>query len=473
MDEQKAKLFIERLRNDPLYYVRTVLGHELWLKQQEIIESVRDNKETSVRSCNGAGKSFVSADVVLWFLSTFKNSIVLTTAPTFRQVEDILWREIRRTYKNAKYDLGGVILKTSLNINDKWYAVGLSTDEPDRFQGYHEEYILIVVDEAAGVAEPIFEAADGNLTSEHSRLLLIGNPTNTAGTFYSSHKSATFNKIQISAFDTPNFTTFGINVDDIRNNTWKEKVTGPLPAPFLVTPEWVYSKFLKWGEGTPMWDARIMGNFPEQGEDTLIPLIKIEEAVRRELIPNEDDQEQTGADIARFGVDKTIFINRKGPKVTDIHEHGFMDTMATAQVLHVFLGIHPYSSLKADEIGVGAGVVDRIKVLDIYRDIEGINVGLPSNDPEMFFNLRAEIYWGLRQRFIDGDIDLPDDDELMSQLANIKYKFTPKGQIQIESKEEIKKRGLPSPDKADALALAFMKGTNKPNLLDYMKQMTQ
>lgn len=469
MNEKNKKNFTEKIRKDPVYFVKEGFGHDLWEKQRDVILSVMGNKYTTVRSCNGIGKSFIAADVVLWFLCTLKNSIVLTTAPTFRQVEAILWREINNTYSKALWTLGGTILNTSLSISDKWYAAGLSTNNPSRFQGYHASHILIIVDEAAGVDEPIFEAIEGNLSSQYSRLLLIGNPTNLAGTFYSSFKNPNYKQIAISAFDTPNFTTFGIKVEDIRSGNWKNKIVSSLPRPYLITPEWVADKYEKWGEDSPMWQARVMGQFPEQGEDTLIPLHKIEKAAMSDLEPNDNDSEVIGADIARFGADKTELARRKGKRIFEIKEYSGMDTMATSNILSVFSNTYPHAAVVIDDVGIGAGVTDRMRQLNPYKTIIGLNVGLPAKNTEMFANLRAEMYWGLRERFMNEDIAIPDDEDLKSQLANLKFKYTPRGQVQIESKEDMKKRGLSSPDKADAVALSFVDFQSRPSLIDFMK----
>lgn len=444
-----------KCQDNPVSFIQAAFNEKLWSYQKQVVNSVRDFKVTAVKSSNGIGKSYCAARTALWFLYSYPNSKVITTAPTFRQVEDILWRELRNAKSKAIVPLTGRLNKTSLDLSEEWFAIGLSTNEPDRFQGYHAEHILLVVDEAAGVDEQIFIASDGIVTSDGARVLYIGNPTNLGGTFYKSFRSEGVNKITVSAFDTPNFTKFGITLNDIRNGTWQEKIDDILPAPYLITPEWVADKFTKWGEGTPMWSARVLGEFPEQGEDTLIPLIYIEKAVNRILEPNPEDSEQIGADIARFGVDKTVFMCRKGPKVIAVEEYSQGDTMKTAQDLHVFAGFHPAAQIYIDEIGVGAGALDRLKQIEEKHLVQGVNVGMPSQDPEMFINLRAEIYWALRERFLEGNIQIPNDDELMAQLANIKFKYTNKGQIQIEAKEEMKKRGLPSPDKADSLSLAF------------------
>jgi hypothetical protein len=396
------------------------------------------------------------------------NSKVITTAPTFRQVEDILWRELRSAKQKAIIPLTGKLNQTSLDLSEEWFALGLSTDQPDRFQGYHAENILLVVDEAAGVNEEIFQASEGIVSSEGAKTLLIGNPTSLAGTFYQSFRIPSTSKINISCFDTPNFTEFGITIEDIRTNTWQEKIDAPLPAPYLITPEWVYDKFLKWGDNSPMWQARVMGEFPDQGEDTLIPLQKIEAATVRDIVPKPEDPEQIGADVARFGSDKTVFVYRKGAKVIEIQKFSQQDTMETSQRLYDFSRFHPFGQVYIDEIGVGAGVADRVRQLEDKKEVYGINVGLAPHNTELFSNLRAEMYWGLRDRFITGDISIPADDDLMSQLANLKFEYTPKGQVKIESKEEMKKRGLPSPDIADALCLAFGNNNPKPNVLQFM-----
>lgn len=466
------------LQQKPVRFVEKAFNESLWDKQVQIIESIRDNKYTTVRSCYDSGKSFIGARSVLWFLTAFPNSKIISTAPTFRQVKDILWREIHTAYNKSKVQLGGNLLDTAINIDSDWFAAGISTNDPTSFQGYHAVYLLLIIDEAAGISEEIFQASEGLLSSEHARVLYIGNPTNTDGTFYRSFKQANFHHISISAFDTPNFTAFGITIEDIRANTWKEKINSPLPSPYLITPEWVYDKYIRWGESSPLFQALVLGVFPEQGEDVLIPLHKIEEAALRHLEVKEEDPETIGADIARFGSDRTEFALRKGSKVTGWKTFNHMDTVQTGGHLQTYMGFHPHASVRVDEIGVGAGVLDTLQANKPAgaSAIIGVNVAKEPRNKEMFINQRAEYYWGLRERFIDGDIDLSGlepviIEELTAQLSSIKFEFTPRGQIKIESKDDMKKRGLPSPDKADALMLAFANVDEDPGLVGYLKSM--
>jgi len=417
------------------------------------MDSVRDNRVTTVKSCHGAGKSFVAADIALWFLLTHWPSIVLTTAPTDRQVKKILWKEIRTSYKRAKYPIGGTLLYQELKMDDDWYALGFTSIDydPDRFQGFHSVYILAVVDEAAGVTEDIYNAIDGVLTTDESRLLMIGNPTNPSGRFAKSFNLPDSGKISISAFDTPNFTHFGITETDIAENTWEAKVTAELPAPYLVTPRWVYDRYIGWTPGSPLYIARVNAHFPQVGNDSLIPLQWIEDAVNRTL-PRTGHTE-LGVDVARYGSDETVIMSRNGPVVKIIKILASSDTMTVAGEVSIALKDTDARVAKIDSIGIGAGVYDRLKELN--KPVVEMQSGASALDKERFANARAEWWWTLRERFEVGDIDIPDDETLISQLSDIKYKVRSNGQIIIESKEEMKKRGLQSPDRADTLMLLF------------------
>ena len=190
-------------------FVRRDLKTPLWGKQAQILRSIKRNRRVAVRSCNGSGKTFVAACAVIWWLMAHPNdpAMVVTTAPTQHQVRDLLWREIRTLYfKNTSvFPSTTTITHTTLELSPKHYATGLSTDSPERFQGFHETNILFVVDEASGVREEVYDATEGSMTSRSARLLLIGNPTSLAGTFYKAfHQRRTqYKKIHISAFDTP------------------------------------------------------------------------------------------------------------------------------------------------------------------------------------------------------------------------------------------------------------------------------
>ena len=247
ISEQDFKTILSRGRADPVWWVREVLGDEPWAVQQDILKSIHDNKRTAVRSCHSAGKSWLAALAALWYLCTHPCSIVITTAPTWRQVQKILWQEIRRAHSSSKYPLGGRMLQTELHFDDGWYSFGFSADNSDAAQGIHAKHMLIIVDEAAGVESDIWTALDSMLASGDNRMLSIGNPTRPDGEFFAECRAPRVHKFKISAFDTPNFAGPGITQADIINGTWREKLGPELPAPWLISPEWVTEKLKRWG----------------------------------------------------------------------------------------------------------------------------------------------------------------------------------------------------------------------------------
>jgi hypothetical protein len=441
---------------DPAGWVGNVLGRSLWQRQREIIESVRDNRETAVKSCHAAGKSYTAANVALWWLYNYPHSLVLTTAPTDRQVRGILWKEIRTGHQRARWPLGGELLSQELKLESDWFAWGFTAPDydPDRFQGFHAIHTLVIVDEASGVSEEIYEAIDGVLTADESRLLMIGNPTNPSGRFAKAFRIPSVGKISISAFETPNFSAFGITEDDIRANTWEEKITGPLPAPYLVTPRWVYDRFTRWGEESPLYLAKVRARFPQVGTDGLIPLHWIEAAVERILIPSEPSE--LAVDVARFGSDESVIMHRRGPVARTLKILPFCDTMTLAGEVILAFRSTGARCAKIDAVGIGAGVYDRLKEQEF--EVDEMQAGARAADPEQFANTRAEWYWGLRKLFEEEAIDIEEDEELIVQLTDIRYKVNSRGQILIESKEDMKRRGVSSPDRADALMLLFAQG---------------
>ena len=431
----------------PTLFAREALGVDLWPKQEEVLEAIKDHHRVAVKSGNGLGKGFSAAAAILWFLCCHDPAVVLSTAPTFRQVRHVLWREVHKQYRRARVSLGGKLLETRLEMSEGRFALGLSADSDDEFQGFHSPNMLIVVDEAEGVDEPIYEAIEAIMTSENCRLLLIGNPTTMSGTFRRAfhEESHLYHPITISALESPNVREERIVIRG------------------LTTRRWVEERKRVWGEENPIYQARVMGEFPDQGEDTLIALSWVEGAVAHE---HQDESCQEPAviavDVARFGSDKSVILRRRGMVVEDIQAYHGLDTMKlVARVIDAIQAWQP-QEVVVDEVGIGAGVVDRLRELG-YR-VQGINVGRPAQEREHYANLRAEGFWGLRQLFTEGSVAIPSDSDLMGQLAALRYTFDSVGRVVMESKEEMRHRGLPSPDKADALMLAFLSNKRKVKL---------
>jgi len=429
-----------RIQVDPLFFVKEVLGGEPWQKEADILLSVRDNKYTAVRSGHGVGKTYSAARAALWFLVAFKGSIVITTAPTWRQVRMLLWGEIRGAVRNARCPemfRGSVLLDTRLTVDDGWYALGLSTDEPDNFQGFHAENLLVIIDEASGVGRSIYEACESLMTSANCKMLAIGNPLSPSGWFFDAFQNPGWQHIHISSYDCPNVTQ------------------GGMPYPKLVIPEWIKRRELDWGRESPLFQSRVLGEFPQEGEDTLIPLSWLEWDG-----PGSEGEPALGVDVARFGSDETVILKRSGMVVKEvIAARGIATTETAGRVKVAGEGIKP-ENIKIDVIGVGGGVVDNLHEQGLM--VNGVNFAETAQDAVKFKNVRAECYWAVRDAVrpdAENRLYIPDKfRKLKAQLSALKYKIDSRGRIQIEPKEEFKKRMGYSPDQADALAISLKPG---------------
>lgn len=430
--KQQIIQFQEKIRNNPVFFVEEVLGNPLWEKQKEILEAIRDNHEVAVRSCHASGKSYVSGRIVHWWLNSWKDSVVITTAPTFRQVKEVLWREIKGSIRGKKIYPEKAVLDTSINISDQWFALGLSTDKPDQFQGFHSPHLMVLIDEASGIQPEIEEAIDG-LTPE--KIVRIGQPLSTTGRFADSFRMAGVKKMQISAFDTPNL---------------KEQ---RIVIPGLIKAQDVENFKIRYGEDSDVYRVRVLGEFPSQDSSSLISVNDIANAMNRTVNVQSGFEKKLGVDVARFGNDRTVLLIRQMEKVLRKEVFSGLDTMQiTGRVMALAKEEHiKPENIYVDPIGVGGGVVDRL--IEQGWRVNAVNVAESPEDKENYLNLRAELYAHKVKEWIK-TADIPNDDDFY-ELANIKYKFNSKGQMQIESKEDMKKRGLDSPDVADALMLTF------------------
>lgn len=486
----QSDLTPEQLARAPLHFARRILYVRPWQKQVEILESLTTHHRIAVKSGNGLGKGFTAALAALWFLHTHNPAIVLTTAPTFRQVRHILWRQIHTLHRRNPQTLGGQLLHTRWELAQDRYALGLSADTPDQFQGFHSPNLLLIVDEAEGVPDPIYDAITAITTTAHAQLLLLGNPTTNSGAFRRAfhQERHTYKTITISALDSPNLTA-----------------NHPI-IPGLVTPQWVKERQQIWGINNPLYQSRVLGQFPDQTPDTLIPLSLIEAAIYNQYAldaagdgdttaaldtldaaaadttaaadpePADADAEPPqldpnapitlGIDIARFGSDHSVILQRHGNIITHIQTYTNINTMQLAgHIAHTIRASQPLQTC-IDEIGIGAGVIDRLQEQGL--GIHPINVSKPSINDEkrLFANRRAQTYWQLRELFETRQIRIPNHPQLLGQLAALRYTYDSSGRLLIESKEQIRRRGLPSPDHADALMLSYAQppAQNPPRL---------
>jgi phage terminase large subunit len=468
----------------PEVFFKEVLGWKPWEKQIEVLQSIRDNKETYVQSCNAAGKSYLAAGLVIWWLMTRRGKVI-TTAPTWRQVKDILWSKIGAMCA-ASPTLGLKPLQASLEIGPDWYAKGISTVQPEKLQGYHGN-VLVIVDEASGVTNSaIWEALDGDLTDErHDRLLAIGNPNDPTGEFARRCKSArefpikgVRNNIKISAFDTPNVRT------------------GEHVIPHLISRQWVQQKAIDWGESSPMYIVRVLGEFPRVGGDSLFPLMWLDRAFEYstasvidpetgeygpqempDLVTAAGGMTAMGVDIGG-GADHNAFAVRTGLKLLKVYGWPEDDTSEIVSdgtpSIYQWVDDHGVQLINIDALGIGQPIYNYAKKHkkgnSRYRSLR-IRPFIASHAPAQeryFANMKAEAYWNWRKLLETNRLDMSqitgDMRDLIEKQANaIKYKTNAKGQIQIEEKRIMKAREGFSPDELEAVIMAFH-GATKPSV---------
>lgn len=376
-------------------------------------------------------------------MAAFPPAVVIDTAPTHRQVENQFWREFRRAYKKSKQPLGGRLLKTQFNIDENWFAIGFTSktgeDGLEAFQGWHAEHILVIVDEASGVHPRVFEAIQGALAGgKVVRLLYCGNPTRNTGDFAESFKDPLFHKIHINAFHVPNV------------------IQGKMVIPGLASLSWVNAMRSRYGEDSDVWRVKVLGEFPKKNSDTLITLDLIEACIDADRLLY-GSEEIIGLDPARFGDDDAAFVHRKGNKGKVLEVIEKSDTMQLAGKAKNYLKEYPLAKLHIDIIGLGVGIFDRLmEQPDISGRVFGVNSAMPANDTETYLNLRAEGWDNAKAWLRDGVLVKNDG---WFELAGPKYKITSRGQIQIEAKDDMKKRGVKSPNVGDAFVLTLQTPT--------------
>jgi phage terminase large subunit len=450
-----------RIIEDPALFAQIMLGHDVWTKQHEILESVATHPRTAVKACHASGKTFTAAEAVLWWITSRQEAIAVTTAPTWTQVEKLLWGEIRGAVYKAKIAYPKPTT-TSLHLAPGRYAIGLSTNEGVRFQGFHGN-VLIVLDEAPGILPSIYEAIEGIRAGGDVRVLALGNPTIASGPFYDAFTANRegWNLITISAFDTPNLE--GITLESLLE--LPENELDQNSKPYLTTRSWVKEKYYEWGPGHPLWESRVLGNFPMQSEDALLALTWLEQAKLRD---GGDGELCAGVDVAGPGEDETVLCLRRGPRIVMLQAWTNRDPRGD-----LLAALLPYKQelkkVSVDSVGIGYYMAQHMK--DHGLPVTEINVGETARDSEKYSNLKAELYWGFRMRAHAGDLAGLTDERTIAQLAGIRYSHNSRGQVVIESKDDARKRGVKSPDRAEAVMLAFaeLRG-GELGFIEYLKQ---
>lgn len=437
--------------SDPIGWIHEELHEETWSKQDDILRSVVENKKTAVRSAHSTGKSHIAARVIAHWEETHPvdQTFIVTTAPSTNQVRGILWRYLKAIKRKA--GLPGYITDGEVpewKVDGRligWGRKPADLKSPEEaatvFQGIHDKYLLVVVDEAGGIPNWLWNAIMSLATQPTNRVLAIGNPDNPSSHFEKiCRPDSDWNKIKISAFDSPNFTGEAVSQD-------------LLDA--LVGPSWVDEARRAWGEESPFYIAKVLAEFPQSSEDALIRMEWIMNAIQR------DFSGTTIADFGRYildpsssGKDESAYARWRGGQFRIVKtKRGISDTMEQVGWMSRDHRQHPRARFVVDADGLGKPIYDRARELGI--PVAPFYAGRRAFKPKEFVNRRSEQWWALRELMEDGLVDIdPKDEVLHAQLSNIRWTMDSTGRIRVETKDEMAERGFPSPDRGDTLMMA-------------------
>lgn len=440
MSSEQAQRLLERWAPDPVLFSQEALGFEPWDRQADAMRAVAENDYVAVRSGHKIGKSRFDAALALWWFCTRPRARVVFTATAGHQVANILWPELRDLYLKARAPIGGRLYDDyhkGLKLPDGREVFGLTTKDPESFAGISSPGLLFIVDEASGFPKAIFDAVFGNLAGG-GKVVLTGNPTRTSGVFYDAFhgKRGSWCTKHIPSTAGPNFR--GENIPGLANPAWLEWARG------------------YWGENTPAWDVRVLGNFPRGGSMNVVALHLIEDSETRWPEIEGEGPLVAGLDPARFGDDTSVLAPRRGKKLLDLPEWRGLDGPDLAGKAREWLLDHRHRGerprVKVDVIGIGASAYDALK-RSSDLDVVSVNSSEAANDPEKFANVRAEMHFAVAGWLADGGAICPSE-RLAGELAAAEYGFDPRGRYQVEPKARIKERLGRSPDAADALGLS-------------------
>lgn len=433
--------FLTRYADDPCGFAESVWQVELDVWQASVMRDVAaGERRISIRSGHGVGKTGVLGMLSCWAMVTKHRVNIVATAPSKPQLEDGLFAQIKIWFRRMPEALQCLFEVKADRIVRKgseeecYFAVRTSRAEtPDALQGIHIEdgLVILIADEAAGVPEKVFEAASGSMSGHNAVTLLTGNPTKASGFFFDTHTKL--------------------------RGMWKCYHVSCLNSK-RVSPDFVEDMKARYGEDSNAFRARVLGEFPRSDDDTLISLELTEGAMVREIDLDPAARKVWGVDPARFGDDAATLCKRWAKVVPEpVKAWKKLDLMQLVGAIKREWDLtdvphRPYA-IMVDVIGLGAGVVDRLRELGL--PVRGVNVAEAPSFGGNYVNLRAEL-WDQGKKWLEGrDCKLPNDQQLTGELTMPRYSFASNGKMKLESKEDMKKRGVKSPDYADAFILTF------------------
>lgn len=461
IEERERRSRTNNYFNRPDLWAKYMLGMDLWSKQREIALDLMTHKSVAVKAGHGVGKSLlVSLLICHWIDTRYPNAFVASTAPSTAQIGGIVWREVRKHYANiAKRYKEGIIdheLPGYITADNQWKTsdgviLGFGRKPPDNkeddaMQGLHDAYVLAVGDEAVGLTEEMIDALSNITSNADSRRILIANPTNPASHFAKIFKEDTgaWSLHTISVFDSPNFT-------DEKNDLSPEALAK------LTDPSYVEEKKLEYGENSARYKARVLGEFAFDTGETLFSEQVLAIGADVNQRPSTETTPVLGCDVARFGDDSSVIYSMHDGHLRFHSSWEKSPTTDTALRIHRAAIDVGASQVRIDASGVGGGVVDEVVRLSEGRYIVIEMIGsAASPDKRQWHNARAFWWDKTREMMSHREIDIDVDDErLRDELLSVEYKFAKAtGGLLIESKDDMRSRGMKSPDFADAAVYA-------------------
>lgn len=438
----------EMYKHDIGLWAKERLGIHIWSKQREIAEAIIVHKKVAVKSCHGSGKSYFASILVAWWVDTRygTEAVVVSTAPTYEQVNKILWRYIRQHW--GKNDLMGHVTQTDEWKDAKGEVVAWGRKPADTntqgFQGVHSSGgVLAVIDEACGVNETIFTGVTAITTGSHDRTLAIANPdipNSEFGRIFLKNDPS-WHKITISAFDTPNFT--GEYMPE-------EAKKG------LVSVDWVNDQKISWGEDSPRYKSKILGEFTTEGGNNLFTMETLIRGHTTEVYLDGEEPPRLGVDIARFGDDYSVAYLYHQGRLRLLKKWNKTDAVSSSKIIQRLAFENGCKEVRIDGVGMGGPVIDMVNAIcDNRYDTIGMIGNAASPDIDKWANARAYWYDNLREKMYNFQIDIDvEDKDLENELGDVEYFFAKRGGLQLEDKAEIRKRTGKSPDFSDAAVYA-------------------
>lgn len=429
-------------RMDPIAFARDLLGVNLWEKQAIVARDFAEgHRRIAVPAGHGVGKTNLGAVLVCWALACLRPPpVIITTAPTFRQVRDQLWMEIRERWNGCqRLRRLGEARQTRLDIGDKHYAYGFSTNNPQRFQGIHAARLLFLVDEANGVPAPIWEAIQSCMTNVEAQWLALGNTIVPTGTFYEACSDPHVRVHRISSREHPNV------------------VTGKTSIPGAVTPLWIEEFERDFASMPDVVKARVDAIFPQSTPRAVIVRAWIDKAKELGRKANTTWPKVLAADIARYGSNLSVLARVHGQLVKELREWSKASIPETARRIAKAYEEEQTDTILIDDDGVGGGVTDLLE--EWGYPVEAFHGGRAATDETRFYNAVSEAWWSVREA-LEGEalILRVNSPQLELQLSSREWRMQADKKIRIEPKDEYEKRtGMSSPDQADALTMAVWK----------------